>query len=290
MSELTIPVTETIQKRFSCRKYIEKPIAADERRALQEYAESLHSAPFGTRLRFRLIAATEQDNQALNGLGTYGGIQGARGFIVGAVKDAKLALEDYGYAMEQIVLFATHLGLGTCWLGGNFTKSSFAKKIEAGEGEDVPAVTAVGYIPDEEKARNAFGRRQAKADTRLPWESLFFENSFASPLSRPAAGVYTGMLDMLRAGPSASNKQPWRVVKDGSRWHFYLQRTPGYPPALFKVILPLSDMQRLDMGIAMCHFELTCTELGLGGEWQVQEPSIEKVDELTEYTATWLGV
>jgi len=46
-------------------------------------------------------------------------------------------------------------------------------------------------------------------------------------------------------------------------------------------------MQRLDMGIAMCHFALTADELGLRGAWTVHEPSIDKPDALTEYIATW---
>jgi hypothetical protein len=27
------------------------------------------------------------------------------------------------------------------------------------------------------------------------------------------------------------------------------------------------DMQRIDMGIAMCHFQLSCHEMGINGEW-----------------------
>ena len=48
-------------------------------------------------------------------------------------------------------------------------------------------------------------------------------------------------------------------------------------------------MQRVDMGIAMSHFELTANELGLKGTWVIQEPKIEKPDRLTEYTVSWAG-
>jgi len=37
-------------------------------------------------------------------------------------------LEDFGYLMEEAILFATGLGLGTCWLGGSFTKSGLPKR------------------------------------------------------------------------------------------------------------------------------------------------------------------
>jgi hypothetical protein len=45
----------------------------------------------------------------------------------------------------------------------------------------------------------------------------------------------------------------------------------------------------MDMGIAMSHFELTAGELGLGGYWQNRDPEIERPDELTEYTVSWVG-
>jgi hypothetical protein len=66
-----------------------------------------------------------------------------------------------------------------------------------------------------------------------------------------------------------------------------MQRTPGYREGFFQVLLNLVDLQRMDMGIAMCHFELTAREAGLKGEWIVEEPRIEKPDGLTEYTVSW---
>jgi hypothetical protein len=132
-------------------------------------------------------------------------------------------------------------------------------------------------------------RRQVGADTRLPWERLFCDRQFGVPLSRAGAGAYAVPLEMLRLGPSASNKQPWRVVRDGGAWHFYLQRTKGYGGGLIRALLHTADIQRLDLGIAMCHFELTARELGLGGRWEVREPAIAKPDALTEYTVSWLS-
>ena len=48
-------------------------------------------------------------------------------------------------------------------------------------------------------------------------------------------------------------------------------------------------MQRIDMGIAMCHFELTLREMGLPGQWLHAQPGIEKPDKLTEYIVTLQG-
>ncbi len=282
------PITEIIQRRYSCRTYLDKSIAKDKRQQLADFLSSLECGPLGASARFTLVAATEQDRNSLRGLGTYGFIKGATGFIVGAVRPSEKNLEDYGYLMERAILFATDIGLGTCWLGGTFTKSSFAKKIAATDGEVVPAVTSVGYVADESRSEDWI-RQRARSDSRQPWENLFFQKRFGEPLSPEEAGAYDVPLEMVRLGPSASNKQPWRIIQDGSTWHFYLQRTKGYGDSLTFKLLRLADLQRVDMGIAMSHFQLTANELSLSGKWVVQEPEIEKPDKLTEYTVSWVS-
>jgi len=118
---------------------------------------------------------------------------------------------------------------------------------------------------------------------------MFFLKSFGNPLSPDDAGAYAVPLEMVRIGPSATNKQPWRIIKDGNTWHFYLQRTKGYGNSLTFKLLRLADLQRVDMGIAMNHFELTASETGLKGNWAVREPQITKPDSLTEYTVSWVS-
>jgi len=276
-----------IQARYSVRLYEKDAIAAETQTALQTFLATLGVGPLGSRLRFGLLAATEQEGAALRGLGTYGFIQNPSGFIAGAVEMGEHALEDYGYGMEQAILEATRLGLGTCWLGGSFTQSSFAKKLEKRNTELIPAVTATGYPAPAARQRDLI-RKRARADTRLPWDTLFFEGSFATPLARESATEYVQALEMVRLAPSASNKQPWRIVRVGEGWHFYCQRTPGYGQgSLTFTILRLADLQRLDVGIAMCHFDLTLRELGLTGIWTVADPGLRPVDERTLYLITW---
>ena len=283
-------IQDTIRRRYSARVYRAEPIARETRAALQARLKALRSGPFGSAVRLRLVAASEQDRLSLRGLGTYGFIRNATGFIIGAVQAGDYALEDYGYVMEQAILEATALGLGTCWLGGSFTQSSFAAKIGKHHDEIIPAVTATGYAL-EKYPSNDRTRQLVRADRRLPWGNLFFDGSFEACLSPEATGDYAPALAMLRIGPSASNKQPWRVVREDRHWHFYCQRTPRYGKGTWLfVLLHLADLQRVDMGIAMCHFELTARELGLSGAWTVSDPGLAPIDGKTHYIATWEGV
>jgi len=283
------PIADLIRQRFSCRAYSPKPIGAEARRTLEDAIAGSAPGPFGTPLRFRLAAASAEDRAALRGLGTYGFIRGATGFIIGAAPRSEKSLEDFGYRLEQIILLATDLELGTCWLGGTFTQSSFAAKISLRMGEVLPAVVSIGRIADPERARRGAIRGLAGSTSRLPWEQLYFQNSFAVPLAREAAGPYAEPLEMVRLGPSASNKQPWRILRAGRDWHFFLQRTKGYREGFFQRILRLADIQRIDMGIAMCHFELAARELGLRGEWIDRGQEVEIPDRLTEYIVSWTG-
>lgn len=281
------PVTEIIENRFSCRTYSEEPIDPHKSRSIQEYSRQLQEGPLGSKQRFGLISANGEDRDSLRGLGAYGVIKNPAGYLAGLMSPHPKNLEDFGYLFEKLILYSTDLGLGTCWIGGLFTKSGFAKRFHAGENERMPAIAAIGNIPDVNQARQAMLRKKVNADTRLPWEDLFFKEKFASPLSREEAGAYAAPLDMVRWGPSASNKQPWRIIRDAGAWHFFLQRTKGYHNFLLKSVLKVDDLQRIDMGIAMCHFELTAQEAGLPGRWIVQEPGIAKPDPSTEYIVTW---
>ena len=254
---------------------------------LEAFICALPAGPFGSRPRFQMLAASAQDPDALHGLGTYGFIRGATAFLVGASKPVGRYLEDLGYLMEETILAATSLGLGTCWLGGSFKRSSFGRRISIQPTEEIPAVTAMGLMLNEEEARNGLIRQQVGAHQRRSWERMFWEDDFAHPLTRTRAEDYALPLEMVRLGPSASNKQPWQVVRKGSDWHFYLRRTQGYHQGAVNQALKIADLQRIDIGIAMCHFELTARELGLAGEWIEAQPEMEIPFPLVKYVVTW---
>ncbi len=280
-------VHDLIKRRYACREYLERPLGDAERQALTAVLASLDVGPLGNRCRFALLAAGADDRAALKGLGTYGFIRGATGFIVGAVRPGLYDMEDYGYLLERAVLEATDLQLGTCWLGGTFSKSSFARKIDAQRDELVPAVIAVGYPT--EASRNGWMRRGVGSERRLRPERLFFDEKPGVPLDVGSGGDLAGVLEAVRWAPSASNKQPWRLIRVGGAWHFYLQRTRGYGKGPLSSLVKTADLQRVDMGIAMCHFDLAAREAGMAGGWVIDRPLPEAATPGWEYTASWLS-
>jgi nitroreductase len=196
-------------------------------------------------------------------LGTYGFVTGAGSFIACAAPRAG-RLEDAGYLFERLILHATTLGLGTCWLAGTFYRHRFGEQAGLAETEFIPAVSPMGFPARTRSLKEHLIRAGVHAHDRKPWRELFFDAAPGMPLTAQNAGRYADALEAVRRAPSASNKQPWRIVRDGSAFRFLLNRTPGYGSALG------FDVQRLDMGIAMSHFEIAALAAGLGGHWEIE--------------------
>jgi len=234
-----------------------------------------------------IVASREGDSQSLRGLETYGFIKNPVGFILGSCSNNPGSLEDFGYLLEAILLKATDLGIGTCWLGGTFTKSRFVQLMDPQKGEIIPSVASIGYPSDDQAWMDRISRLYAGSDRRFGWGYLFFQNQFGTELQSDKAGKYQEPVECVRLAPSASNKQPWRIVNVDRYWHFYLQRTQNYPVPFFNSLIGIADLQRVDLGIAMSHFELSAREKGLRGSWRIDNPGLELPDKLTEYTASW---
>jgi nitroreductase len=274
-------ITEIIKKRISCRSYADKSI---EDKVLQKFMtilSSAHKGPFSNEPRFRLIHLTSFTAQERKKLGTYGVIKNARLFLVGTIKNGHRALEDYGYCQEKIILQATALGLGTCWLGGTFQSSNFAKAVDLQKDELLPTVSPVGYPAGEKSFAEKVMRRFAGSDNRNTWSEIFFAGNFFTPLTKAQAEIYAEALENIRLAPSASNKQPWRILRDNTKnlFHFYLERSLQYK------MLGIVHLQDIDLGIAMCHFDLTLQELNIKGKWLV-DPNASK-EKTLDYIVSW---
>ena len=274
-------ITEIIKKRLSCRTYSEKPI---EDKMLQEFSASInaiHTGPFGNQPKFKLIKLTSFTPQEWKQLGTYGVIKNAQYFLVGSVKKGNLAMEDYGYCKEKLILQATELGLGTCWLGGTFQISRFTQAIGLQEGELLPTISPVGYPAQQKSFTERMIRWSAGSDNRKPWSDIFFAGNFSQSLTQSQAGKYAEALENLRLAPSASNKQPWRILRDAAQnnFHFYLSNAFGYN------LMRNVSLQDVDLGIAICHFALTVQETGLTGRWQIDTAAPK--EKSLDYIATW---
>jgi hypothetical protein len=189
-------------------------------------------------------------------LGAYGRITGAPCYMafIGDLASARVQ-ECAGYTGEGLILEATSLGLGTCWVGGFFGRETVSSQVELGGSERVLAISPVGRARTKPSLTDISFKFVAGSRKRKPLAELV-EGSVV-----PDDGVRKG-LDAARLAPSAVNRQPWRFkIEDGA--------------VLVRADKDEKDpriSRRLDCGIAMLHFELGVRASGLAGRWEFLPP------------------
>ncbi len=122
---------------------------------LRQFSDAVnapHQGPFGHTPRFVLISMASLSREDWKKLGTYGVIKNARLFLAGILQPTPpMAAQDYGYCKEKLILKATELGLGTCWMGGTFSIGAFGRAAGLRPGELLPSISPIGYAADKQK-------------------------------------------------------------------------------------------------------------------------------------------
>lgn len=258
-------VFEAIRHRRSVRTFDEAALRPEDAQRIMEFAEKLDN-PYDIPIAWKLLDAKQHglSSPVIVGTNTY---------IAGKLKRVPHAEEAFGYTFEKVVLFAEGLGVGTTWIAGTMNREAFEKAMEVAEDEVMPCVSPLGYPARKMSLRESIMRKGVKADSRFEFGELFFEGSFGTHLTREGAGKLADVLEAVRLAPSAVNKQPWRIVLCGEKAHFYERQSRGYDSGGW-------DIQRIDMGIALCHFELAARELGMTASFEIADPDLGTADDI----------
>jgi nitroreductase len=243
-----------ITKRRSRRLFVPKLVDPELIKRLNTACEEFRPSK-----EVRAILVTHSADSIFKGaISHYGKIKGATAFIafVGNKDDPNIH-ERVGYLGEGIILEATALSLGTCWVGGFFRPEMAASLAGIRENERVFAVTPVGYVFEkwslEEKIMTGFGRTHRRK----------FLSELVTGLEEQAWPMWVKIaLEAARLAPSAVNRQPWR---------FHIE-----PNCITISVDNLNDTfnipKRLDCGIAMLHIEVASLYCGVKGAWKFLEP------------------
>lgn len=259
-------IKQLIEERHSVRAYTKEKIESTKKESLLKLMEELKTENF----RFDLIDYTFDDNVKI---GTYGMISGAHSFIVGILnknlKDDQNIAMVFGENFEKLILKATELELGTCWMVSTFNSNTIESLINLKSNEDVVMVSPVGY-GNEKSLKHRFTRFMIKADKRKSWDELFFKNNFQTPLNKTNNDEIDEILEGIRLAPSAANKQPWRIVKNDMTFDFYIEPESYMSEKNQKINVTYNDM-----GIARCHFKLMAEYYNYKTDWFVKEEPLE---------------
>lgn len=238
-------IFQTIKVRRSVRTYDGTELTPAQSQSINDAIKNATS-PFGGDVTIRLAAV---DTGGEFRPSTYGVIKDARNYLLMGVGDDDNSLLSGGFMMEQVVLKACDLGLGTCWIAGTFKSGSFTAAAKLPVGETLRVVSPIGEPVAKRSLVDKMLRTMAGSDKRKPLGELFFMNNFSTPL--PADGEYAQILEMVRLAPSSSNSQPWRALVRGDQVDFYCATDNRY--------------SMIDMGIGLCHFALAADALNVTG-------------------------
>ena len=263
---------ELVRGRRSFRTFDGRALSRPDLERLSAFMAELKN-PYDIPVEFRLLDGKKQSLKCPV-------VSGTDLFVGAKVKRTPHMEEAFGYSFELLVLHAQSLGIGTVWVGGTMDRAAFERAMELETDEVMPCMSPLGYPAKKMSIKETIMRKGIKADSRNPFESMFFEGAFGVPLMREHAGKLARPLELVRWAPSAVNKQPWRAVVLENAVHFYLKHAKGY------VSDSVGDMQKIDMGIALCHFALAAEEDGLNVRFSLHDPGL-KTEPDTEYIASY---
>ena len=255
---MLFPAKEMIRNRKSVRSFDGAPLRAEDRAALEAFTQTLEN-PFGVPVEFRLLDTKEHGISSPV-------IAGAEVYLAAKVKREKHFEIAWGYSFETACLYAASLGVGTVILAASLSRGAVEKALAVQPDEVMPAASPVGYPAAKRTLRDTLMRKGLRADERLAFETLFFDGAFDTPLTEARAGDFRDALELARWAPSATNKQPWRAVVIGNTVHFYEAQSMRESP--------LGDIQKVDVGIFLAHFDLTMQEDGHEGRFFDADPGL----------------
>ena len=133
-------------------------------------------------------------------------------------------LTNVGFMYEQLVLYLTARGIGTCWLG----MAGFDSGAEVRRYSELPFVIII-----------AFGRAKGS-----PYRDL---SEFRRMPLAEIADVMDEKLEPAHLAPSSTNKQPWYFTHEGDVFHAYRIVRGSTERSLY------GRINKIDLGCALAH-------------------------------------
>lgn len=229
-------VEEAVAARVSRRSYLPKPLTPAEQARLQRRIDLIQVV---SGVRFVLVSdAGRVFSRFGKGYGLFSGVRAFLALI--ARTDEAHSQEKLGFCGELLVLEATAMGLGTCWVGGTFDRAGCPCDLAANE--ELTCVITLGNCREKEGAKEALIHRFMRRGTKD------IEELYDSVTDAPPAAWFLEGMQSVRRAPSAYNRQPVRLTYDGR------SVTASVPQ--------MGDYHALDLGIAKAHFAIVT-----GGRW-----------------------
>lgn len=230
---------QTIFQRKSIRKYDLTPLEDDRLLKIREQIEQLTAMDYDIKVEMKLLNDNEIKNLFPIKAPHYIS-------VFSEVKDGYLT--NVGFMLQQMDLYFSANGIGSCWLG-------MAKPTREMRNSELEFVVML-----------AFG---------MPMEPLHRQN--ISEFKRKSLTEITDiqgeeeLLACVRLAPSATNSQPWFFSKVGDTFHAYCVKSN-----LIKALV-YEKMNKINMGIAICHLWTAVSQLNKKAEFKFDESALNNI-------------
>lgn len=144
-------------------------------------------------------------------------------------------LSNAGFLGQQLDLYLSAKGLGSCWLGLARPQEQIVK---CREGLDFTIMLGFG------EAAEPLHRDNVSQFKRKPMSQICFVEGAE------------GLLEPVRLAPSAVNRQPWCFYGTPSELHVGREKLSSVRYPIFK------RLNQIDLGIALCHLVLSAEHIG----------------------------
>ncbi|MCI6151573.1 nitroreductase family protein [Fusobacterium perfoetens] len=259
-------LTSEILRRTSRRKFVDEEITVEEEVKIVEILDEINNEERG--LNFKVIV--NDGDEIFDGLASYGLIRGCNSYIalIGDSKEKKIA-EKIGFYGEYLVLKLVQMGFGTCWVGATYDHKEIKEDVSLDYGEKIYCLIAFGKINSDtkigfEKLVSLIGKKRKSIQEIFP--------NIKKVKKESQKWIMKG-LELVRKAPSARNKQPWIFdIIENDTITISAKENFGY--------------EKIDMGIAMLHFQQGAQLCGCKGEWRRRDGIwrflLEEKDENTQ--------
>jgi nitroreductase len=234
--------------RKSVRKYAPKALGQDALDAILARTQKLRAFLPEAPVAFRILTEAQVKGMVSAKTPHYLAVYAAEEYM---------AQVNAAFMLQQMDLWFSAQGLGSCWLGMPNPSP------DAATADSLPFLVLL-----------AFG---APAEAVLRAEVSEFKRKPAEEITR-----LTGMenlVEPLRLAPSAVNRQPWFLAGDTGSLRLCGKKNNMLQKMMF------GDMPRIDMGIALCHLWLAAKNHGLFQGFE-REPAPQDIPAGFEYVTT----
>lgn len=240
---------ETIFKRKSIRNYDSTPLDQNTLTEISDHFQTLKPMYDDIKVELKIISSDEVKRRIMKKAPHY----------LAVFSETK---EEYstnvGFMLQQMDLFLSANGLGSCWQGIPKPKK------EVLESSNLEFIILIAFG----KPTGSLHRSSVSEFKRKPLQEISNVKGADE------------LMEAVRLAPSAGNSQPWLFTGDENIIHAYSVK-PGFIRGLLtKKYIPLG------VGIAFCHLKLAAEHFGKKTKIVIDKPALNNTNEGYEYIAS----